>query len=140
MPVTLKIKTTPAVVKPADIVSSMENFLAMATAAIAFDNVSPRDRNWILMFYLHRLNGKGYAKCHTGEDVPEPREDQGRGKRYRVVDCQSNHKWKKSAKVSQRTGNLGQRGGSEGSDIVGMDATDFCEGHGNLGVYESFDR
>jgi hypothetical protein len=48
MPVTLKIKTTPAVVKPADIVSSMVNFLAIATAAIAFDNISPRDRNWIL--------------------------------------------------------------------------------------------
>jgi hypothetical protein len=35
MPVTLKMSTTPAVVKPADIVSSIENFLAIATAAIA---------------------------------------------------------------------------------------------------------
>jgi hypothetical protein len=35
MPVILKMNTTPDVVKPADIVSSMENFLAMATAAIA---------------------------------------------------------------------------------------------------------
>jgi hypothetical protein len=35
MPVTLKTSTTPAVVKPADTVSSIENFLAIATAAIA---------------------------------------------------------------------------------------------------------
>ena len=34
-PVTLKMNTTPEVVKPADIVSSTENFLAIATAAIA---------------------------------------------------------------------------------------------------------
>jgi hypothetical protein len=35
-PVTLKIKTTPDVVKPAEIVSSMENFLEIATAAMAY--------------------------------------------------------------------------------------------------------
>jgi hypothetical protein len=35
MPVTLKTNTTPAVVKPADTVSSIENFLAIATEAIA---------------------------------------------------------------------------------------------------------
>lgn len=34
-PVILKINTTADVVKPADIVSPIENFLAMATAAIA---------------------------------------------------------------------------------------------------------
>jgi hypothetical protein len=34
-PVTLKRKTTPEVVKPAEMVSSMENFCAMATAAMA---------------------------------------------------------------------------------------------------------
>ncbi len=34
-PVTLKIKTITEVVKPADMVSSMENFLEIATAAIA---------------------------------------------------------------------------------------------------------
>ena len=34
-PVTLKINTTADVVKPADIVCSTENFLAIATAAIA---------------------------------------------------------------------------------------------------------
>jgi hypothetical protein len=35
-PVILKRRTTPAVVKPADIVSSTEKFLAIATAAIAY--------------------------------------------------------------------------------------------------------
>jgi hypothetical protein len=35
MPVMLKTNTTPAVVKPAETVSSIENFLAIATAAIA---------------------------------------------------------------------------------------------------------
>ena len=35
-PVTLKINTTAEVVKPADMVSSIDNFLAMATAAMAF--------------------------------------------------------------------------------------------------------
>lgn len=34
-PVALKMNTIPAVVKPADTVSSIENFLAIATAAIA---------------------------------------------------------------------------------------------------------
>ncbi len=34
-PVTLKMNTNAAVVKPADTVSSIENFLAIATAAIA---------------------------------------------------------------------------------------------------------
>jgi len=36
MPVTLNMNTNPDVVKPADTVSSIENFLAIATAAIAF--------------------------------------------------------------------------------------------------------
>jgi hypothetical protein len=45
-PVTLKMKTTPAVVKPAETVSSIENFLDIATAAIAYvTNVSSRDSN-----------------------------------------------------------------------------------------------
>ena len=34
-PVTLKMSTTPDVVKPAETVSPIENFLAMATAAMA---------------------------------------------------------------------------------------------------------
>jgi hypothetical protein len=38
MSVMLKMKTIPAVVKPADMVSSMENLLAIATAAMAFDS------------------------------------------------------------------------------------------------------
>jgi hypothetical protein len=36
MPVTLKINMIPATAKPADTVSSIENFLAIATAAIAW--------------------------------------------------------------------------------------------------------
>jgi hypothetical protein len=80
MPVTLKRKTTPAVVKPAETVSSMENFLAIATAAMALDIISSRDRNRCSI-YLHRLYRKWNAKCHTSEDVPEPREYQGGGKR-----------------------------------------------------------
>src|SRR4051812_34207116 len=39
-PVALKMNTTPAVVKPAETVSSMENFLDIATAAIAYHFVS----------------------------------------------------------------------------------------------------
>lgn len=39
-PVTLKMKTKPAVVKPAETVSSMVNFRAMATAAIACIDMS----------------------------------------------------------------------------------------------------
>lgn len=39
IPVALNTKTIPAVVKPAEMVSSMENFRAMATAAMAYRNV-----------------------------------------------------------------------------------------------------
>lgn len=40
IPVTLNMNTNPAVVKPADTVSSTEKFLAMATAAIACDGLA----------------------------------------------------------------------------------------------------
>ena len=44
--VTLKMKTTPAVVKPAEAVSLTENFLDIATAAIAYvTNISSSDLN-----------------------------------------------------------------------------------------------
>jgi hypothetical protein len=46
MPVTLNINTKPAVVKPAEIVSSIENFLAIATAAIAFDPSAHVTSTW----------------------------------------------------------------------------------------------
>jgi hypothetical protein len=42
-PVTLKMKTTPAVVKPAETVSSIVNFLTIATAAIAYEGVRSRE-------------------------------------------------------------------------------------------------
>ncbi len=80
IPVTLNTKTTLAVVKPAETVSSMENFLAIATAAIAFETVSSHDRNGFLVIYLHRLYRQWYAKSHPSENIPEPGEYQGCGK------------------------------------------------------------
>lgn len=74
-PVTLKMKITPAVVKPAETVSSIENFLDIATAAIAYvTNVSSRDSNqgspWSST-YLHRLDWKRYTKGNPSQYVPE---------------------------------------------------------------------
>tara|TARA_R110002060_G_scaffold75312_1_gene84938 strand:+ start:90 stop:284 length:195 start_codon:yes stop_codon:yes gene_type:complete len=40
-PVTLNRKTKPDVVNPAETVSSIENLLAIATAAIAYFDISP---------------------------------------------------------------------------------------------------
>ena len=70
IPVALKMKTAPAVVKPADTVSSMENFLAIATAAMAFQSISSRDHKVVRWTYFHRLHRQRDSKGHTSENVP----------------------------------------------------------------------
>jgi hypothetical protein len=71
-PVALKIKTTPAVVKPADTVSSMVNFLAIATAAIAFQMVRSRggELRGEEKTHLHRLHGERDPKGYSCEYIP----------------------------------------------------------------------
>jgi hypothetical protein len=69
MPVTLKMNTKPAVVKPADTVSSMENFLAIATAAIAFEGLA-HVTCLVRSTYLHRLYREWDAKSYSSEDIP----------------------------------------------------------------------
>jgi hypothetical protein len=67
----LKIKTTADVVHPAEIVSSMENFLEIATAAIACDGISPTNHPCSQsVTYLHRLYWKRYSKKDASKNVP----------------------------------------------------------------------
>lgn len=90
----LKMKTMPAVVKPAETVSSMVNFLAIATAAIAYEIVKSRGIKWNGLrrsMYLHRLYRERNSKGYPGEYIPETGKYESCGKRNRVVNCESYH-------------------------------------------------